>query len=299
MILLRLQGGLGNQMFQYAFGKYLAVKNNTILKLDDTLLKDRSLPDEVATHRDFELNVFNTTSAQHATQKEIWNFNGSPSGTITDKIRFKIHRAIKKPHLLIQERNEFKEEYINAPDNTCVVGRWQSEKFFKPIENSIKKEFTLREKPSEETEQLAQEIRGRNALCIHYRRKDLITSPVYSKTIGALSNEYYHKAFEKMREINKPEHIYIFSDDISWCKNNLSFDQPHSFVSDALSGNKNTGHLYLMSQCSSFIISNSTFAWWAAWLGNSDKKQVVAPANWYADQTLNNKFITPESWIKI
>jgi hypothetical protein len=299
MILVRLMGGLGNQMFQYAFGKHLALKNNTELKIDVSLLKDRSIPHEIATHRDYCLDIFNLEDYSFATEREVWHFNGNSSAGIFERIARKIYVLIYSPRLVVQDKNYFSHDYLNLPDNTCIVGRWQSELFFYPCKDQIRKEFTFIENFNSKIIALSEEIKNCNSICIHFRRGDLITSPLYSKTLGCLNLDYYHRALSLLKEKIKNPFLYIFSDDIEWCKNNIMFDLPFKFVGNEYAGIKAGGHLYLMSCCKHFIISNSTFAWWGAWLSESNNKIVIAPKNWYKDITLKNDVLIPENWIKL
>ena len=111
--------------------------------------------------------------------------------------------------------------------------------------------------------------------------------------------EYYIKAIEHIdKEVNNPVY-YIFSDDIEWCKNNFSFLKNAVFVSHEYAGEKFSSYLYLMIQCKHYIIPNSTFAWWAAWLNNEQNKIVIAPNKWYTSYNFELKDLIPSTWITL
>ena len=95
------------------------------------------------------------------------------------------------------------------------------------------------------------------------------------------------------------EKIYVFSDDIEWCRANLSFGIPTMFVGDEYAGEKGEGHMYLMSKCKYFIIANSSFSWWGAWLALFKDKIVICPKQWFGDASIDTSDLIPESWIRI
>ncbi len=209
----------------------------------------------------------------------------------------KIYLLFNSPNLIVQDKNNYSESYLNLPDDTCIVGRWQSETFFLPIEEQVRKEFSFKEKFNSEIIAFSEEINRSNSICVHFRRKDLITSSLYSKTHGVLEMDYYNRAIDLLKAKIPNPHLYVFSDDAEWCKNNFRPDLPFKIIGDEFSANKSAGHLFLMSCCKHFVISNSTFAWWGAWLSCRKEKTVIAPANWYNEPTLRNDLIAPKSWI--
>ena len=298
MILIRLMGGLGNQMFQYAFGKRMALINNTKLVLDQSLLLDKSLPHEIATHRDFELDIFNLKNYRWATTEEIFSYNGDVNASFVKKAIRKIKNTISPKKVIIQNGNEFNPDFLKTKSDVCFVGRWQSEIYFNDVSEEIKKEFTFVKIFSAEIENYKTIIQENNAVCLHIRRGDLITSPIYSNTIGVLSWDYYEKAMAHIKERVVDPVFFIFSDDIEWCKQNIILSEQTYYLDDSTADIKAQGHLYLMQQCKHFIISNSTFAWWGAWLSTNKDKIVIAPKKWFADSSLNSDDIIPKQWIK-
>ncbi|MBS1646336.1 MAG: alpha-1,2-fucosyltransferase [Bacteroidetes bacterium] len=299
MILVRLMGGLGNQMFQYAFGRRMAFIHNTELVLDQSLLLDKSQPHELVTHRDFDLDIFNIQDYRWATEEEIFSFNGNPKASALKKGVRKIKNAIIPKQLIIQRFNEYNKQYLSIKNNTCFVGRWQSELYFKDAEQQIRKEFTITTLLNNEIKKTAENIKNTNSICLHIRRGDLITSSVYSSSIGALSMEYYTQAIHYIKQQIENPTFFIFSDDIEWCKQNIILPDPTFYMNNTTAGEKAEGHLHLMQQCKHFIISNSTYAWWGAWLSANKNKRVIYPENWYKDSKYNNPSMSPKSWVPL
>lgn len=288
MIIVRLMGGLGNQMFQYAVGRSLTVKHKTNLKLDLSFLQN---PPKNITHRPYELNVFNIQS-DIANKSEIDKFIPN------NKILYNIKRitglkgVIKEPHL------HFYEGLLSAPDNSYLIGYWQSEKYFKEVEDIIRKDFDIKLKATGINQKMIEKINNYNSVSIHVRRGDYISNPKANKFHGTPPLEYYEKAIEKMdTHVDKP-HFFVFSDDPSWTKDHLQFEYPMTFISHN-PDEKSYEDLRLMSLCKHNIIANSTFSWWGAWLNQNTEKMVIVPKKWFSDPSINTNDIIPVSWIKI
>lgn len=296
MVLIRLMGGLGNQMFQYAFGRRMALVHKTELVLDQTLLLDKSKLHELVTHRDFDLDIFNLHGYRWATEEEIFLFNGNPKVSVVKKISRKIKNSFSPKQLVIQNFNEWNENYLSLKNNVCFVGRWQSELYFKDAADQIRKDFTITSLLSNEIVSQASKIKSCESVCLHIRRGDLVTSTLYSSTIGALTMDYYTQALGYIRgKVSNPI-FFIFSDDIEWCRANIVLPEQTFYMDNSTAGKKAEGHLYLMQQCRYFIISNSTYAWWGAWLANAENKIVIYPKNWYKDVKNNNPKMCPINW---
>ncbi len=300
MIVVRLMGGLGNQMFQYAFGRNLALKYKMELVLDQTLLLDKSTPHELNTHRNYDLDIFENLNFRWATAKEVFDFNGDAHASFVKKVTRRVSQFISPNRVVVQQNNLITDSYFNVTGSTCFVGRWQSYQFFKEFEEQIKIDFALEKPKIEGLEELLVKIRTTTSVCLHVRRGDLVTSSLYSKTIGALELSYFTNAIQHINSSVSSPTYFVFSDDIAWCKKNILTQQPTFFVEDELAGEKAQGHFYLMQHCQHFIISNSTFAWWTAYLSDSAaSKQVIYPKNWYKSQELFNPNMCPNTWVSL
>lgn len=296
MILVRLMGGLGNQMFQYAFGRYLSVKNNTKLKLDLTLLDSR---EGVGVKRDYALDIFNI-KPEFATSFEVKKYNGVTDSNIVERALFKIYRFVNPVNLVIQKGNNFEKRFLNIKPNTCVVGRWQSYKFFEQISDIIDLELRFKNLLPHSLSNLVKEIQASNSISVHIRRTDYVSNSFYANSIGPLPIDYYSKAVQKINTLVAFPSYYVFSDDIEWCREHLDFlPKDTIYVNSSKFINSTEIDLHMMSLCNHHIISNSTFSWWGAWLNKSNEGIVIAPLKWANLLDYNPADIVPDNWIRI
>ncbi len=269
MIITKLQGGLANQLFQWAYGRSLSEKYNTPLYLDIEFYQNQFSE----TKRSFSLSKFPNISYNITPDdKNISNWSLEK-----DKIRF----------IRLSDDFNFKELIYQQDCHYYLDGYWHTEKYFTEIEGIIRKEL----KPSDEIiNKLVnfQPIENNN-VSIHIRRTDYVESNGYHP-VQPIS--YYEKALEI---IGHYDNVVVFSDDIKWCKENLNFDNM-IFVD----GFDDIEDIWLMSMCKNNIIANSSFSWWGSWLNNNKDKKVIAPLKWFGVQTnINTSDIIPNSWIKI
>ncbi len=287
MIIIKTKGGLGNQMFQYAFGRVLSLKLGTELALDTHQTTNiAGLKKDI--ERPFELDKFNI-AAHIATPSEI--------GAMRNPLRLYLNKIWRK--LTRHDYYKFNPSSLNAKDGTYFEGYWwQSEKYFKSIRDTLLKELTLKNPHGAEGEKIAQMIQQSPvSVSIHIRRGDYATDPATTRHHGLTTPEYYKYAIDRITQIAPTSHFFIFSDDIEYAKKALTISSPHHFVS----GSSIPAHeeLILMSRCTHHIIANSSFSWWSAWLGTAPDKIVIAPNEWLADSSINTSDICPESWIRI
>jgi hypothetical protein len=296
MICVRLKGGLGNQMFQYATALALAEKNRTGVLLDLTLLQDTS-PVKDMVYREFELAPF-CLEQNLALENDIHVFH-PPDNSILKRINNRLRRILSPPPVFIEQGHGYDASLMELPDPYCIVGSFQTEKYFLTIREKVLKAFSFRTPFDQQTETFALKLKSMNALCVHVRRGDYVSNPLFNRILGALSPDYYSESLNRLGQIRKIDEVFVFSDDIDWCRQNLKFDKKTTFVSKEIVPDNHHVHLYLMSQCSDFIISNSTFAWWAAWLSVCPGKEVFGPAKWFADGSRNSDDILCTGWQKI
>ena len=290
MIIAALQGGLGNQLFQYAFARNLAYIHNTTLKLDISDFQgDSRIP--------YSLTPFNIQEnfaspeeiknlidpRQTAAVKWIYNlFHNRPK-------RAKNHIVVKSPH--------FDPKYLKLPDNVYINGYFQSEKYFINIADVIRNEFKVKNELTGKNKDIAEIMKTVPSVCICVRRGDYVTDPKARQTHGVCSLDYYYHCIEQINLKIKCPHFFVFSDDINWCRNNLKVKYPINYVDHQQ--DKPYENLRLMSFCRHHIISNSSFAWWGAWLAANKNKIVFAPEKWFARNDISTEGIIPDNWIKV
>ncbi len=290
MIIVKLLGGLGNQMFQYAFGKHLALKNNSSLLLDLSYYESQSL-------RKYELDAF--LISEKTISKDLLNQLVYPNPpTIFIRLINKFFNKQLEYKIVSEASTSFDSSCLNLKGNVYLSGYWQSEKYFKSIEIQLREIFTFQHEKYEKTLFL-KEILHSNSISIHIRRGDYVNDKATHAVHGLCDLAYYHNAINAIadKEINPV--FFIFTDDVVWAKENLVIPFEHHFVS----GNNlnNFEEMYLMSLCKHNIIANSSFSWWAAWLNPNQQKKIIAPKVWFADSAMNEKTIDliPQAWIRI
>lgn len=287
MILIKIKGGLGNQMFQYALGINLSRIHKTPLKLDITSYENDPL-------RDYTLKYFNIEN-NLASQKEIDYFEKYKKffWSLLNKFDHRYVEQKKGNHLYFH----FNSDILRISDNTYLDGYWQSEKYFYNAKDIIKKQFTLKKEFSDFNSFLAEDIKNKNSVSLHFRRKDYINDKNTLKVHGICSFDYYTKAIRKIVEkVNNP-YFFIFSDDPDWVKKNFNIKYQFRVISG--DDYRDYQELALMSLCKHHIIANSSFSWWGAWLSSNERKIIIAPEKWLADPQYNMNDIIPDSWIKI
>lgn len=285
MIIVRLQGGLGNQLFQYAAGKALATLTTSQLKLERiTSLGKKG-------HRNLELDNFNI-DYQLATRKELKKFVPFPS--------FYRHRPsfFSKLNPLIYREREFSfdSNFFNLHGPVYLDGYWQSPKYFAGIQDTLEKEIEIKHDRIAQVEYLAQEFRNKPSVSVHIRRGDF-TNPKLLAYHGVLGKEYYENAIQRISRQVPDATFFYFSDDITWVKENLSLPKSSVLVSSIT--RSSIEDFYLMSCCHHNIIANSSYSWWAAWLNKNREKIVIAPKNWFAVADINTSDLIPGNWIRI
>jgi hypothetical protein len=298
MIISRLIGGLGNQMFQYAAGRRLAEMHGTILKLDLTDLLDRT-PRENIVFRDYDLDIFDLRVGI-ATARELQRFAGKYNHNFS-KLIYRIKRKLGITPTYISEDLPFRPDprVLNAPCSCYLDGNWQNEIYFRPIESLIRKEFRFRLKLNDPTESFANVIRSTNSICLNVRRGDFVSNPVTHRHHGVCDVDYFTRAISLIVEKVSDPHFFIFSDDIQWCTTELKLNFPFTIFSNEFAGEKYEYKFFLMTLCKHFIIPNSTYGWWAAWLSENKNKIVISPQKWLNDSSIDTNGLIPPTWIRL
>jgi len=283
MIIVRLQGGLGNQLFQYAFGRRLA-----LLRGEELFLDDEGLKNDRVTFRKYSLGVFNI-NAEIISSKDLYKIK-YPLGLFSKisaliETKFLRHFNIGYNALLLKSKKKY------------FSGFFQSYKYFEPIKEILLEEITLQEPIDDKYADLLKRMRDSDSVSLHVRRGDYISDAKTKKAHYTFGLEYYQKATKIIADkISNPVY-FVFSDDIAWAKENLKLNAETFFVSAP--NVKDYEELILMSKCQNNIIANSSFSFWGAWLNRNSAKLVIAPKKWNNVYTLEYEKLLPRNWLKI
>jgi hypothetical protein len=290
MIIIKLTGGLGNQMFQYACARAIAHRNNCQV-LADLSFYNEAGQTEGTTVRDFllgnfsfALDVANTKLIKLFTQKQKSIFQ-------------RIFGNTKNYNFVCEEAIYYKPYITELKAPLLLHGYFQSEKYFKDAEHLIRADFKFKSSSSRNN-QLLEKIKSTNSVSLHIRRGDYATNANINQYHGLCSLNFYKEAIKIIEERVDNPHFYIFSDDLEWTKQNLPINHPHTFVEGNI-GKASFEDMRLMSFCKHNITANSSFSWWGAWLNENLDKIVVAPKNWVTTNTYSIEDLLPPSWIKI
>jgi len=265
MIIIKLMGGLGNQMFQYAYGRHLSIKNNTDLKLDLNFLLDRT-PKKLYVYRDFDLSIFKL-KVNEANREDINLFNLSPESRLQRYSRLNKQRNISTYdpngyYVLSEPSFPYCPYCLKFPKNSYIDGYWQSEKYFDDVRGIINEDFQFKNALSDLSLELKEKINSQNSVCINVRR-GYINNLKERYYHGFLGLDYIYRGIEIIKSKVDNPHFFVFSDDVEWCEQNIKIDTPINFVKHEYAGEKFSEYLQLMIECKHFIIPNSSFGWWA------------------------------------
>jgi hypothetical protein len=289
MICIRFYGGLGNQMFQYAAGRALAVRHQTGLVMDLSALA-KSMPN--VTVRSFELGHFLHVGKlldQNVLRYLPW-----------------LHRVpallslVSPWRVFVEKGTAWQPGFDKLRDQTCLIGYWQSHRYFSPINQKLANEFEPADALSPMSQAVDRQIAATPSVAVHVRRGDYVSLASAAKFHGTLPVAYYAAALRRISAQVAGAHVFVFSDDPQWCQQNLPWDGAVTYVSH------NTGadawqDLVLMGRCKHHVIANSSFSWWGAWLGDQrwvdPGRYVIAPPIWFAGalkQHLQDRY--PPHW---
>lgn len=302
MKIVKISGGLGNQMFQYAFSLALKASGNRDVQLDLSPYRAKSDYNGIdLVHNGFELKVLFNADFTEASPKDVAQLSYQPTNLINRVLR---KYFTKKTHF-IDKKSSYQPEFLSLNEHDIYFeGNWQTEKYFLNIEDEIRETFTFKKKLSPESENLVASL-GTNSASIHIRRGDYLKT----QTLNVCGKDYYLNAVKMLLEKTNITELLVFSDDMDWCHNELKLED---FCTKVIYVDWNKGadswqDMAIMSKCRNHIIANSTFSWWGAWLDPNKDKIVICPEIWNLRQLNPNidKYyrceygdILPEKWIK-
>ena len=270
-------GGLGNQLFQYATAKSLALAKNSDLMMDISYFKTQDA--KLIDHVRYKLDKFNISSTNILEDNEIQKYNDV---TV-------IHEPLSSDNF-----SKFM-DLKKYNGNINLKGYWQNEKYFSDNAEIIKKELTVKSPPNSKNRKILNEIKSTHSVCISFRRGEYLDS-YFKAQFGICCENYYKRAINIItKNVDNPV-FYLFSDDMEWIENNVDLDYPTVPVNINPVGYEHE-ELRLMSNCKHFIITNSSFSWWGAWLSQNKNKIVLAPTPWFNSFTKQD--ILCQDWIHL
>jgi hypothetical protein len=293
MIISRINGGLGNQMFQYAFGRALAIARGTDLSVGLDAFRGYTLHNGFELARIFDINAHTANESDYRKVLGVRGIEKNRRALIRKRFSwFRGSRVVVEPHY------HYWEDAAGLPEDCYVVGYWQSERYFQAFQDLIREDFSFRTPMSPQNQKTYDKISSCEAISLHIRRGDYISDQNTFNTHGVCSMDYYEKALEFIyRQCNNPV-LFVFSDDMAWVKENFNFDKQSYFIENNC-GDDSYNDMRLMSSCKHHILANSSFSWWGAWLNSSAEKVVVTPRCWFASDRFDTRDLIPAEWIKL
>ncbi|MFZ4712642.1 MAG: alpha-1,2-fucosyltransferase [Bacteriovoracaceae bacterium] len=279
MIISKVLGGMGNQMFQYAMAFALAKRSKQEFKIDNSSLLSHG-------ERTFDLNHFHI-SAELASLRDFSKLGMS-------FLSYPLIKLKKHPKYYLEKDFSFNQNIFDNKSPIYLNGYFQSDKYFLDFENDIRKELTFKTDLNDIEKKFLEIIHSTTAISVHVRRGDYVQNPI----LAPLPLNYYEKSINKMLEHISNPTFFVFSDDLQWVKENLKIRHPVIYV-EGNTGKNSFRDMRLMRFCQHHIIANSSFSWWGAWLNPEPNKIVFAPKEWFIDKVINDKDLIPSTWIKI
>ena len=292
MTAVRLKGGMGNQMFQYALGLQLAEQLGEPVRHDLSNLLYRNKP-EGFVYRDLDLDVFRTEVrplVPAGPLRAVFNLQIRP---ISRRLRQWAERGLPT----VEEAHFHYDPAILAEARPGVTyeGWFQSPRYFRGVETRVRTHFRFARPVVAQSQELLRHIEGSNSVCLNVRRTDFLKDA----TLRATDLAYFLRGVDYFAQTQEDVRFFVFSDDVEWCRENLRLPYPTAVVGHEHKGYKFGNYLQLMQRCRHFLIPNSSFAWWAAWLNEGEDKVVVAPNTWFADPEIDTSDLVPATWVRL
>jgi len=293
-ITIQIVGGLGNQMFQYAFGAALAQHYQTNLQLDDSWYARLPAGD---TSRQMDLMSLKISNTQFILpQKEAFSF------IKLTQLKKLLQFFLPSSPVIHREKKGFFFDpsvfTLNSANtkNHFFMGYWQAFKYIDAIRGQLQSEFQPRAGLNQHYQYYRSLIQSTSAAMVHVRRGDYVHLPAAAQFHGTLSLNYYLVGMRLILERDPNTHFFLFSDDLPWCRKNFPHNFKITFIERGDAADSDAQEIDLMTYCQHFIIANSSFSWWGAWLRKNTGGLVFAPNRWIADTTLDLRDLLPANW---
>lgn len=291
MIVVTIMGGLGNQMFQYAFGRAAS------LELDRRLVLDLSfMPTGRAPYvRRWDLPDLPIASVRRLAAHGLQRASTRPR-PIANRIGRLAHRSLQK-HQVSDPPDDQVLRISDIPSLIALcVGYWQSHRYFEVFAETIRAELTPREGLSAHATELVRRVSTRESIAVHVRRGDYVTEPRVARVHGSLAETYHAAAVASMTQRMERPLAVVFSDDPCWASTNLELgvETLHAEQHARLTAVETLG---VMAACRHHVIANSSLSWWGAYLATHPDQRVIYPSRWFLDRPVNPATRFPSQWI--
>ncbi|MDT8991562.1 alpha-1,2-fucosyltransferase [Curvibacter sp. APW13] len=286
-IILRVEGGLGNQLFQYAAARSLADRLGYGLLLDLRGLTENG-------DRDYQLNLYSIRAEIASVEllSDLPDFRSSRLGRMKCNLTQAFPKIFSFP-VFWPRSFAYDPRFARIRRPVYLVGYWQTEKYFLWNRNQIIRDINL-VTPLSPTDPMLVSIRKHRSVALHIRRGDYVTNIAASRFHGLCSLSYYHEAVRDLKQRFADIHVFVFSDEPDWARANLRLTVPTHYVE----GNLGHTDLELMRHCQHHVVANSSFSWWGAWLCESAGQIVHAPKRWFSDPDFDTSDVVPSHWLK-
>lgn len=285
--IVEIAGGLGNQMFQYAYFKKLQqLGHHCKLYFDN----NQSI------HNGYELDRVFGIQAPFASESEVNKLLDKDQSSLS-KIKRKLYGYNPCLYWEHDKGYQYKPELLALQKGTFLQGCWLSEKYFSDIESEIRDAFIFQDLDAENLKIFEQIRREENPVSVHIRLGDYLKSAIHKNIDYEI---YLREAISILKQKIVSPHFYVFSDDVEEAQNIFGDMTPDGVTYISWNKGKRSFHdMHLMSCCRHNIITNSTFSWWGGWLNNYKEKIVISPKDWFTINEWSNNSIIPDSWIAI
>ncbi|HUP77830.1 MAG TPA: alpha-1,2-fucosyltransferase [Pirellula sp.] len=285
MFVSRIEGGLGNQLFQLAFGMQLSAIHGTELLLDFTSFANKPL-------HGLQLDRF-AIEATELTER-VSQIIPTRYQSHKPSNRLRSFLTIGQLRLVRERPFGFHQSYMKTPDGCYLVGYWQSERFFMGVREEVKRQFRPRAPLSYQSECLREKMLNCSSIAVHLRRGDYLNQSADSAILNLERDYYLHSVGDRLAERSGAK-VFVFSNEINWCRRNLDFGCPTHFVehNNAMAGYED---LWLMTAADCVVMANSTFSWWGAYLNERPNAKIYSPSHWFKLNTLNDQDLACEGW---
>lgn len=285
MITTRIIGGLGNQMFQYAAGRALALRNRAGLAIDRRAFADYNV-------HAYALDFF-VLEASDASVSNLPNVAGV-GGRLSQLLPWR--RPVKH---VVERGLRFDPAVAAQSGKVYLDGYWQSEKYFVDFADILRNDFRFRHTPSPANAEFLKRAAANNTVSIHIRRGDYVTNPNALAVHGTCPPAYYERAIAKLMEDCGSDLVgFVFSDDHAWARDHIRLPIELIHV-EGNAADKAYEDMRIMAACRHHVIANSTFSWWGAWLDPRSDSKVIAPARWFADPKMDATDLIPGRWSRL